>query len=152
MADAYHRPGAAPTDDRVPALHGLLVAESDREISVRVAEGTWTFRRSDVLRVLDHADPAPEAEAGRRVLVDIRPGATADFTRRLRVELVDRPMTLAAAPSPALGDELLQQLTDSWAEGLRLAPCPATGGATFTYCQTKSLATSDDGINCDSLD
>jgi hypothetical protein len=30
--------------------------------------------------------------------------------------------------------------------------CPGSGGATFTYCQTKSINGSDDGINCDSLD
>ncbi|MCP2277796.1 hypothetical protein SAMN04244553_1747 [Nocardia amikacinitolerans] len=151
MADAIHRPGVTSTEDRVPALQGLLVAESEREITVRVAEGTWTFRRDDVLRMLDNvADD--QAGDGRPVLVDIRPGATADFTQRLRIDLVDRPMTIAAAPSEALGDELLQQLTATWADRLRLVDYPAGSGATYTYCQTKSFATSDDGINCDSLD
>ncbi|MEV0292263.1 hypothetical protein [Nocardia sp. NPDC050710] len=152
MTDAIHLPGTAPTGDRVPALQGLLVAESERDISVRVAEGTWTFRRDDVLRLLDSAAPEGRAPDGRQVLVDIRPGATADFTRRLRIELVDRPMTIAAEPSPALGDELLQQLTTSWADRLQLVDCPSTSGATYTYCQTKSFDGSDDGINCDSLD
>ncbi|MFD0360945.1 hypothetical protein ACFQZZ_05720 [Nocardia sp. GCM10030253] len=150
MTDAIHLPGTAPTGDRVPALQGLLVAESERAITVRVTEGTWTFRRDDVLRVL--ADDHAANSDGRPVLVDIRPGATADFTRRLRVDLVERPMTIAAEPSLALGDELLQQLTTSWADSLELVDCPGVNSATFTYCQTKSFDSSDDGINCDSLD
>jgi hypothetical protein len=150
MTDAIHLPGTVPTGDRVPALQGLLVAESERDITVRVSEGTWTFRRDDVLRVLP--DGRGASSSGRPVLVDIRPGATADFTRRLRIDLVERPMTLAAEPSPALGDELLQQLTASWADSLDLVDCPGVGGTTYTYCQTKSFASSDDGINCDSLD
>ncbi|WP_433192485.1 hypothetical protein ACQP1G_27685 [Nocardia sp. CA-107356] len=152
MTDAIHLPGIAPTGDRVPALQGLLVAESERDFTVRVNEGTWTFRRDDVLRVVDWNDGAATERDGRPVLMDIRPGATADFTRRLRIDLVDRPMTLATEPSAALGDEALQQLTASWADSLQLVDYPGTSGATFTYCQTKSLATSDDGINCDSLD
>lgn len=151
MTDALHLPGTVPTGDRVPALQGLLVAESERDISVRVAEGTWTFRRADVLRMLDEQIPDEQA-GGRPVLVDIRPGATADFTRRLRIDLVDRPMTIAAEPSPALGDEALQQLTESWAGRLQLVDATGASGATYTYCQTKSSAGSDDGINCDSLD
>ncbi|PXX59102.1 hypothetical protein DFR70_11219 [Nocardia tenerifensis] len=160
MTDALRLPGTAPKSDRVPPLQGLLIAESERDISVRVAEGTWTFRRSDVLRVLD--SPVPDAlscvsdaarpQDGRPVLVDIRAGATADFTRRLRIDLVDRPMTLTETPSAAHGDEQLRELTESWADRLQLADLTGAHGATFTYCQTKSHATSDDGINCDSLD
>ncbi|WP_405165256.1 hypothetical protein OG203_09180 [Nocardia sp. NBC_01499] len=172
MTDALRLPGTAPKSDRVPPLQGLLVAESERDITVRVAEGTWTFRRSDVLRVLDSPLPdglsrVPDGVAalpdgttaavasehdGRPVLVDIRAGATADFTRRLRIDLVDRPMTLTEAPSAALGDEQLRELTETWADRLQLVDLAGAHGATFTYCQTKSLATSDDGINCDSLD
>lgn len=151
MTDAIHLPGTTPKADRVPPLQGLLVAESDRQISVRVAEGTWTFSRSDVLRVVDSAAPHAE-QGGRPVLVDIRAGATADFTRRLRIDLVDRPMTIPESPSEALGDEQLRQLTETWADRLQLVDCPGAGGATFTYCQTKSMNGSDDGINCDSLD
>ncbi|ONM49706.1 hypothetical protein [Nocardia donostiensis] len=149
MIDAIHVPCTTRVGDRIPALRGMLVAESERDITVRVAEGTWTFRRDDVLRVLESDSNAPAP--GRPVLIDIRPGATADFTRTLRIDVVDRPMTLAGPPSPALGDELLRQLTASWADQLQLIDSPDTG-ATFTYCQTKSLAGSDDGINCDSLD
>jgi hypothetical protein len=43
MTDAIHLPGTVPTGDRVPALQGLLVAESGRDITVRVSEGTCTF-------------------------------------------------------------------------------------------------------------
>jgi hypothetical protein len=150
MTDAIHLPGPAPTGDRVPALQGLLVAESERAITVRVSEGTWTFHKDDVLRLLP--DDHVASSDGRPVLVDIRPGATADFTRRLRVDLVERPMTIAAQPSLALGDELLQQLTASWADSLELVDCPGAGTTSFTYCQTKSFDSSDDGINCDSLD
>ncbi|MEU8899848.1 hypothetical protein [Nocardia sp. NPDC048505] len=128
------------------------MAESARDVSVRVDEGTWTFRRADVLRMRDSTTPDAPAHAGDSVLVDIRPGALADFTRRLRVDLVDRPMTLAAEPSQALGDELLQQLTTSWADRLQLVDVARGNGATFTYCQTKSHDGNDDGISCDSLD
>ncbi|MEV6276761.1 hypothetical protein [Nocardia sp. NPDC051832] len=145
-------PGSKPSGDRTPALQGVLVGESARDISVRVDEGTWTFRRSDVLRMLDSATLGGHTSAGDSVLVNIRPGALADFTQRRRVDLVDRPMTLAAEPSPALGDELLQQLTASWADRLQLVDVAGGSGATFTYCQTKSHDGSDDGINCDSLD
>ncbi|MBF6297280.1 hypothetical protein IU459_06940 [Nocardia amamiensis] len=151
MTDAIRRPGTTPQGDRVPPLQGLLVAESDRQISVRVAEGTWTFRRSDVLRVVDSAVPHADQD-GRPVSVDIRAGATADFTRRLRIDLVDRPMTIPDAPSEAFGDDQLRRLTEIWADRLQLVQGPGAGGATFTYCQTKSLDGSDDGINCDSLD
>ncbi|WP_406278559.1 hypothetical protein OH799_10340 [Nocardia sp. NBC_00881] len=151
MTDGIRLPGTAPKGDRVPPLQGLLVAESDREITVRVAEGTWTFCRSDVLRVVDSAAAHPD-QGGRPVLVDIRAGATADFTRRLRIDLVDRPMTIPESPSEALGDDQLRQLTEIWADRMQLVDCPGSNGATFTYCQTKSSDGSDDGINCDSLD
>ncbi|MBF6167596.1 hypothetical protein IU486_22950 [Streptomyces gardneri] len=151
MTDAIRLSGTTPKGDRAAPLQGLLVAESDREISVRVAEGTWTFCRSDVLRVIDSAVPHADPD-GRPVLVDIRAGATADFTRRLRIDLVDRPMTIPESPSEALGDDQLRQLTESWADRLQLVDYPGTSGATFTYCQTKSINGSDDGINCDSLD
>ncbi|MGW4327127.1 hypothetical protein ACWEKR_14660 [Nocardia sp. NPDC004573] len=151
MTDAIRLPGKTPKGDRIAPLQGVLVAESDREISVRVAEGTWTFCRSDVLRVVDSAVPQADQD-GRPVLVDIRAGATADFTRRLRIDLVDRPMTIPESPSAALGDEQLRQLTETWADRLQLVDCPGAGGATYTYCQTKSINGSDDGINCDSLD
>ncbi|GAB2632524.1 hypothetical protein [Nocardia goodfellowii] len=152
MTDAINLPGSVPSGDRIPALQGVLVAESPCDISVRVEEGTWTFRRSDVLRILDSATLAGPATAGDSVLVDIRPGAFADFTQRRRIDLVNRPMTLAAEPSAALGDELLQQLTASWADRLQLVDVAGGNGATFTYCQTKSHNGSDDGISCDSLD
>ncbi|WP_327118568.1 hypothetical protein OHB12_10715 [Nocardia sp. NBC_01730] len=151
MTDGIRLPGTAPKYDRVPPLQGLLVAESEREITVRVAEGTWTFCRSDVLRVVDSVAPHPDQD-GRPVLVDIRAGATADFTRRLRIDLVDRPMTIPESPSEALGDDQLRQLTEIWADRMQLVDCPGSNGATFTYCQTKSSDGSDDGINCDSLD
>ncbi|MFB7874913.1 MULTISPECIES: hypothetical protein [unclassified Nocardia] len=139
MTDAVHPPAAASPRDRGPALRGVLVAESERDISVRVEGGTWTFDRRDVLRLIED-----RAEAGaREVRVDIRPGATADFTRRMRVELVERPITLATDPSEALGDELLTQATRRWAGKLRIAERGGTAGATFTF---------RDGINCDSLD
>ncbi|RJO68265.1 hypothetical protein D5S18_33100 [Nocardia panacis] len=150
MTDAFHRSGIAPTGDRVPPLHGLLVGESECEITVRVAEGIWTFRRDDV-RLREGGTQSACAE-GRPVMVDIRAGATADFTRRLRIDLVDRPLTLSEEPSEALGDELLQQLTASWADRLRLPGRADYTPATYTYCQTRSAGGSDDGINCDSLD
>ncbi|TCJ95218.1 hypothetical protein [Nocardia alba] len=139
MTDAIHLPATASSGERGPALRGMLVAESDRDISVRVDGGIWTFDRRDVIRLTED-----RASAGERpVRVDIRPGATADFTRRLRVELVDRPITLAPEPSEALGDEQLARATRSWARKLRIAERGGVTGATFTF---------RDGINCDSLD
>ncbi|MFC8382834.1 hypothetical protein [Nocardia sp. NPDC057272] len=139
MTDAIHLPATASSRDRGPALRGLLVAESDRDISVRVDGGTWTFDRSDIVRLTEDRASAGE----RQVRVDIRPGATADFTRRMRVELVDRPITLAPEPSEALGDEQLARATRGWAAKLRIAERGGVTGATFTF---------RDGINCDSLD
>ncbi|WP_181698075.1 hypothetical protein [Nocardia sp. GTS18] len=138
MTDAIHLPATASSRSRGPALRGQLVAESERDVTVRVDGGTWTFDRRDILRLTEE-----RAAEGRQVQVDIRPGATADFTRRMRVELVERPITLAPAPSEALGDEQLAEATRSWAAKLRIAERGGTSGATFTF---------HDGINCDSLD
>ncbi|MEV0683172.1 hypothetical protein AB0I35_04810 [Nocardia sp. NPDC050378] len=138
MTDAIHLPATASSRNRGPALRGQLVAESERDVSVRVDGGTWTFDRRDILRLTEE-----RAAEGRQVQVDIRPGATADFTRRMRVELVERPITLAPAPSEALGDEQLAEATRRWAAKLRIAERGGTSGATFTF---------HDGINCDSLD
>ncbi|WP_024805256.1 hypothetical protein [Nocardia sp. BMG51109] len=154
--------GSAPDDrDLVPPLSGYLTAESEHTVSVRVGEGTWTFDRADILR-LDVPESGrsdggrPEApgrpSADRPVRVWVRPGATADFTQRRRIDLVDRPMTLARPHSPARGDDLLRRLTEVWARRLRLPGTPGIGGATFTYCQTRTSARSDDGTACDSLD
>jgi hypothetical protein len=139
MTDAIHLPATASSRDRGPALRGLLVAESDRDISVRVDGGTWTFDRSDVVRLTEDRVGTGE----RQVRVDIRPGATADFTRRMRVDHVDRPINLAPEPSESLGDEQLASATRSWATKLRIAERGGVTGATFTF---------RDGINCDSLD
>jgi hypothetical protein len=146
MTDALHLL-ETPECGAFATLTGVLVGESDGEIRVRVADGTWTFCRDDVLaiRVVD------EHATGRRVHVDIRPGVTADFTRRLRIEVAERPMTLAAPPSEAFGDRQLRQLTASWARRLDLADTPEFP-ATFTCAQTRSRNTSDDGVHSDSFD
>ncbi|MET8795097.1 hypothetical protein ABZV91_01335 [Nocardia sp. NPDC004568] len=146
MTDALHLLDT-PGRGAVATLTGVLVGESDREIRVRVADGTWTFCRADVLAIrFDDEHPT-----GRRVHVDIRPGATADFTRRLRIEVAERPMTLAAPPSEAFGDRRLRRLTESWARRLDLAGDPDFP-ATFTCAQTRSRNTSDDGVHSDSFD
>jgi hypothetical protein len=151
MTDAVH-PSAAPPAAAVPPLPGHLVAESDRAITVRVTEGTWTFDRTDVLGVTEWRGGPAGSEPGRPVLVQIRPGATAEFTQRVRIDLIERPMTLPQAQPPAHGDDLLERLTENWARELRLPIGPGAGGATLTYCQTRSVARSDDGLACDSLD
>jgi hypothetical protein len=120
-----------------------------------VNEGTWTFDRSDVLGIDLVGSPAAHADgdpAARPVRVRIRAGATADFTRRLRIELTDRPMTLPQQHSPARGDDLLARLTERWARDLQLPTDPAVGGVTMTRSQTRSFARSDDAMACDSLD
>ncbi|MFF0497437.1 hypothetical protein ACFYU5_13590 [Nocardia aobensis] len=133
-----------------PPLSGRLVAESRDTISVRVAEGIWTLDRDDVLQLRDESPDSGTAE--RAVLVWIRPGATADFTQRRRIQLTERPLTLPPRPSPAVGDELLARLTDQWARKLDVAPAPGAAGATVSYSQTRSGGGSDDGTACDSLD
>ncbi|MQY20870.1 hypothetical protein [Nocardia macrotermitis] len=148
-------PGPRPDSQEVaPLLSGYLIAESTRAVSVRVSEGTWTFDRADVLGIdlvpeQSHTDTDP---AARPVRVRIRSGATADFTRRLRIELTDRPMTLPQQHSPARGDDLLARLTERWARELHLPTDPAVGGITMTRSHTRSFARSDDAMACDSLD
>lgn len=143
-------PPVGPTQsDAVATLAGVLLSEGGNAIRIRVADGTWTFDRGDVLGIREH-DGRAGTPAGA-VLIDIRPGATADFTRRLRIDVGERPLTLAAPPSPAFGDIQLRRLTESWARRLRLADSPHHP-ATFTCAQTRSHNSSDDGIHCDSLD
>ncbi|GGK38719.1 hypothetical protein [Nocardia camponoti] len=151
MTDAIHRSASSAPSYRGAALSGLLVAESARDISLEVDGGTWTFDRADVLRVIPERHQRPDSRAVQAVRVDIRPGATADFTQRRRVDLVDRPITLAAEPSEAVGDDQLTTATRRWAARKGIAERRGNG-ATFTFAQTKSHNGSDDGINCDSLD
>ncbi|WP_328395291.1 hypothetical protein [Nocardia sp. NBC_00416] len=148
MTDALHLLDT-PECGAVATLTGVLVGESDRDIRVLVADGTWTIRRRDVLALCSSADDTIET-AGRRVRVDIRPGTTADFTRSLRIDVVERPMTLAAPPSESFGDLQLRRLTESWAQRLNLDDSDFP--ATFTCAQTRSQHTSDDGVHCDSFD
>lgn len=135
--------------EAVVTLTGVLLDDHTEAVRVRVDDGTWTFDRHDVLGIREHTGWSG-APAGT-VLVDIRPGATADFTRRLRIDVGERPLTLAAPPSPAFGDTQLRRLTESWARRLHLADSPSLP-ATFTCAQTRSHNGSDDGIHCDSLD
>ncbi|MFE2996808.1 hypothetical protein ACFXG4_17535 [Nocardia sp. NPDC059246] len=154
MTGALHRTGSAILASTSPPLPGYLVAATERSISVRVGDGTtWTFHRTDVLDIArwDAATAQGSCE-GRPVLVRVRSGATADFTRRRRVEVTDRPLTLSPDHSPARGDDELRELTEIWARGLDLTTRPGAGGATMTCCQTRSHLGSDDGIACDSLD
>lgn len=146
MTDALHLLDT-PECGAVAILTGVLADESDREIRIRVADGTWTFRRGDVLAVR----PLDDRTDGHRVRVEIRAGSTADFTRRLRIEVAERPLTLAAPPSEAFGELQLRRLTESWAQRLDLADTPDFP-ATFTCAQTRSHNTSDDGIHSDSFD
>ncbi|MEC3953108.1 hypothetical protein VMT65_08710 [Nocardia sp. CDC153] len=153
MTGALHRTGTTGLTSTSPPLPGYLVAATERSISVRVGDGTWTFHRTDVLDITrwDTASAQGSCE-GRPVLVHVRPGTTADFTQRRRVEITDRPLTLTADLSPARGDDELRRETEIWARGLELTTAPGVGGATMTCCQTRSYRGSDDGIACDSLD
>lgn len=153
MTGALHRPGSTAIATTAPPLPGYLVAATERSISVRVSDGTWTFRRADILDLTDWEVAAAQGICdGRPVLVRIRNGATADFTQRRRIELTDRPLTLPQDHSPVRGDDELARLTETWARGLELTPDPGVGGATMTCCQTRSHHGSDDGTACDSLD
>lgn len=142
-------PVGTTQSDVVATLAGVLLGDGEDAVRIRVADGTWTFDRGDVLGIREYDDSRSSAPAGA-VLVDIRPGATADFTRRLRIDVGERPLTLAAPPSPAFGDSQLRRLTETWARRLHLAESPHP--ATFTFTQTRSHNTSDDGVHCDSLD
>ncbi|MFB7716035.1 MULTISPECIES: hypothetical protein [unclassified Nocardia] len=153
MTGALHHLASAHIDATAPPLSGYLVASTERYISVRVSDGTWTFRRADVLDLTAREVVAPQGICeGSPVFVRVRNGTTADFTQRRRVELTERPPTIPADYSPARGDEELQALTEAWARGLELTAHPGVGGATMTCCQTRSLHGSDDGIAADSLD
>ncbi|MFE3795449.1 hypothetical protein KHQ06_27065 [Nocardia tengchongensis] len=153
MTGALHRTGSATLASTSPPLPGYLVAATERSISVRVGDGTWTLDRTDVLDIVERdAASAQSGCEGRPVLVRVRSGATADFTQRRRVEVTDRPLTLAPEQSPARGDDELARQTEIWARGLELTAGPGVGGATMTCCQTRSQHGSDDGIACDSLD
>ncbi|QLY28689.1 hypothetical protein [Nocardia huaxiensis] len=153
MTGALHPSASATVGSTAPPLSGYLVAATDRHISVRVADGTWTFRRADVLSLTDWESAAAQGICEERpVLVRVRSGTVADFTQRRRVELVDRPLTLPQDHTPARGDDELQRLTEIWARTLELTTRPGVGGATMTCCQTRSHNGSDDGAACDSLD
>lgn len=148
MTDTVHLPDT-PETGAVATLTGVLAGESDRAIRVRVADGIWTFRRRDVCAVNGPGDRA--AAIGETVRVAVRRGTTADFTRRLRIDIAERPLTLAAPPSETVGDAQLYRLTESWAARLDLADAPGRP-ATFTCAQTRSRRGSDDNMHCDSLD
>lgn len=121
---------------------------------VRVTDGIWTFRWSDVLALTDCEPQALglRADEARPVLVRVREGTTADFTQRRRIALTERPMTLPQDHTPARGDDQLARLTERWAHRMDLTTRPGVGGATMTCCQTRSHNGSDDGTACDSLD
>ncbi|WP_280436800.1 hypothetical protein [Nocardia carnea] len=142
-------PVGTTQSDTVATLAGVLLGEREGAVRIRVADGTWTFDRCDVLGIREY--DGRSSEPAGAVLVDIRPGATADFTRRLRIDVGERPLTLAAPPSPAFGDTQLRRLTETWARRLHLADSPHHP-ATFTFAQTRSHNSSDDGVHCDSLD
>lgn len=142
-------PVGTTQSDAVATLVGVLVGDDEGAVRIRVADGTWTFDPGDVLGIREH-DGRSGAPVGA-VLVDIRSGATADFTRRLRIDVGERPLTLAAPPSPAFGDTQLRRLTETWAQRLHLTETPHHP-ATFTFAQTRSHNSSDDGVHCDSLD
>ncbi|UGT43456.1 hypothetical protein LTV02_08750 [Nocardia yamanashiensis] len=153
MTGALHRSTSAPPGAIAPPLSGYLVAATDRHVSVRVSDGTWTFRWSDIVEVTDWDIAVAQGSCeGRPVLVRVRDGVTADFTQRRRIERTERPLTLPQQYSPARGDDELRRLTEIWARGLELAPAPGIGGATMTCVQTRSHNGSDDGVACDSLD
>lgn len=149
-------PGTAapPSATTAPPLPGYLVAATERHISVRVTDGTWTFRWADVLTLTDCdlESLGPRNDDARPVLVQVREGTTADFTQRRRITLIDRPMTLPQDHTPTRGDDQLARLTENWARRMDLTTRPGVGGATMTCCQTRSHNGSDDGTACDSLD
>ncbi|MEU4311818.1 hypothetical protein [Nocardia sp. NPDC024068] len=146
MTDAIHLLDA-PESGAVATITGFLVGESDHDIRVRVADGTWTFLRRDVLAIRDSGRRA-ETPTGA-VLVDIRAGATADFTRRLRIDIADRPMTLAAPPSETFGDAQLHRLAATWAAGLDIDAAHPTA---FTRTHTRARHGGRHDIHCDSSD
>ena len=76
MTDALHLLDT-PECGAVAILTGVLAGESDREIRIRVADGTWTFRRGDVLAV----QPLDDRTDGHRVRVEIRAGSQAELIR-----------------------------------------------------------------------
>lgn len=95
-------------------LLGFLVGESDSEIRVRVAGGTWLIDRSDVESMDDWDDPVSVDFEGRPVRVTARSGATLGFLQSMTIESSDRPLTRLKRASTLFGAEHLEGLSKTW--------------------------------------
>jgi hypothetical protein len=120
--------------DKAPLL-GFLVEESDSEIRVQVAGGTWIIDRADVEDMSDWDDPPVAVDIeGRAVQVVARSGATLGFLQPIKVTAGDRPMTLPAGVSKILGGERLRELSETWGAQYDLEVLPADVGNSPTVC------------------
>ncbi len=138
-----------PSRPKPSLLRGYLEDDdSDEVIRVRSGDGTWRFRREDVLQIVAW-EGLSESPGGRPVQLDIRIGAEAEFSQSFRVEFADRPMTLPDAPTVFAPDEQFDRQVQAWSADLQFIGEPwPDGGVTRTSCQS----TDGDYYLCDSLD
>jgi hypothetical protein len=140
--DAQSRP-------KPPMLRGYLESdESEDVIRIRSGDGTWRFRREDVLNVSDW-EGLSDSRDSRPVQVDIRIGAEAEFSQSFRVEFADRPITLPDDPTIFAADEKFDQQIEAWSNDLQFIGGPwPDGGVTRSSCRS----TGGYYYLCDSLD
>jgi hypothetical protein len=102
------------SESQTPPLQGFLVDESDKELRVGVTHGVWIIDRADVESLSDWEDPIKADFDGRPVQVVTRPGATLGFLQSVKVQPVDRPMTLSEQGARIFGSDQLQRMTQAW--------------------------------------
>ncbi len=132
-----------------PPLRGYLEGgDAEDTIRIRSGDGTWCFRREDVLSMSDWVGLS-DSPASRPVQVDIRIGAQAEFTQSFRVEFADRPMTLPDKPTEFAEDQEFDRQVGAWSADLQFLGEPwPDGGVTRSSC----VSTGGDFYLCDSLD
>ncbi len=137
------------TRPKPPLLRGYLENdESDAVIRVRSGDGTWHFRREDVLKIVEW-EGLSDSPGDRPVQLDIRIGAQAEFSQTFRVDFADRPMTLPDEPTVFADDLEFDRQARAWSADLEFIAEPwPDGGTTRSSC----ASTGGDFYLCDSLD
>ncbi|GIG68750.1 hypothetical protein [Phytomonospora endophytica] len=99
---------------RVPPLEGVLLDQSDSEVRFQTDAGTWLFRRDDVVAIVDR-EGGDRSDGPRSVCLEVRAGAEAEFSQKVRIEVTERPMTTSEDLPISAGHEELGELTRAWA-------------------------------------
>ena len=119
---------------RAVQLRGFLVEENDRELRVKVAGGTWLLGRDDILSLDDWDNPVSVDFDGRPVAITTKPGATIGFLQRVRVDEVERPMTLSDEGSKLFGNQELERMTQEWGGRMGFDMAAEAVGASPSAC------------------